>query len=249
MGRHPRRSDLPLPAEKPVPAYAGLGAGLEGFLARSKEGGDYERMMDTIFECRMAFPEPWQEFDFRAALARHLRDDEDRRLFDSGDVTGLLDCLVARRDDNLPLPPWALDVLITAFTAYRSGDVPFEVALLGKPKRGRPPGRVANVLALAAVFAAEREGYRGEEKFERAEILLGAHPRVPTLQAVQVDRLRQLRIRKGQEKLHQQARIVSLIEFNPDPKKALFDELSAAIRADTDRLISADSRRRRKRRL
>ena len=226
-----------------------MGADLEAFLARSKEGGDYERMMDTIFECRMAFPEPWQEFGFRAALARRLRDDEHRKLFDSGDVTGLLHCLIAYKDYNLPLPGWALDALITAFAAYTSGGVPLEVALLGKPTRGRPPERIAKLLALAAVFAAEREGYRGDEKFERAEILLAAHPRVPPLRAVQADRLRQLRIEKGQEELHKEARIVSLIEFNPDPKQTLFDELHAAVRANMDRVINADSKRRRKRRL
>lgn len=249
MGRRPRRSHLPLPAEKPLPAYAGMGADLEAFLARSKEGGDYERMMDTIFECRMAFPEPWQEFGFLAALTRRLRDDEHRKLFDSGDVTGLLNCLIAHKDDNLPLPGWALDALINAFTAYSSRDVPLEVALLGKPTLGRPPSRIANLLGLAAVFAAEREGYRGDEKFERAEILLAAHPRVPPLRAVQADRLRQLRIKKGQEELHQQARIISLIEFNPDPKKALTEELLAAQRAEMDRVINADSRNRRKRQL
>jgi hypothetical protein len=202
---------------------------LERFLSRSKDGNDLSRLLETIFELRAKLPDLRQEMQFLEEVAHSYREGQDRKRFESGDVSGLLDCVVACRDFDRPLPAWALGALATAFAADPMGDEPLKVALFGKAKRGRPSDYIANILALAAVFRAEREGYRGHEKFERAQVLLTAHPRGVS---VGLDRLRQLRIRKGQEELHRQARLVLLVEFSSDPQRELSDALSASIQAD-----------------
>lgn len=204
---------------------------LERLIARSKES-DLWRTVSGIADLRAKLPDLKDEFNFLREVHWFIQDEADRRRFESGDVLGLFDCVICCSKDDRAVPNWARDALAEKFQAYRDPKTSLQVALLGSPtRRGRladPRKRSAqlvdNLFALAAVLAAERQGYRGEKKFDRAQALLREHPR--RRHVVSPERLRQL---KKDRSLYWQARIVELLEFSGDPVEALRTWLKAEL--------------------